>query len=229
MNTVQEYRNPLLIAVGAIVIAIILYVAVIAPQGTKLNSLKAQETTLQAQQATLQAQLTTLQTEKHQLSAHCADLEKIATQIPSVASASDLAAEQSSFYDQLTALVSSSGTSIPAFSWTGSTATGTTATTPTTPGAATGASTTAGVTPVPVSMQITGNYGQMSAFVAGLDSFPRLFVIQTFTLSFNSTTGTGATATVLNPLGTTNVGSEAPALWTGGTATAPPPARTSWL
>lgn len=211
MNTVQEYRNPLLIAGGALVVAIILYVALIAPQGSKLSSLHAQETTLQAQQATLQAQLTTLQTEKQKLSANCADLEKITTQIPSVKTASDLAAEQSSFYGQLSALVISSGTAIPAFAWGTTTAGGTTG------------SGSAGVVPVPLTMEITGNFQQMTAFVSGLDNFPRLFVIETFTLSLGSAaTGTASGAgSSSSASGAVSGSGSAAALWKGGTTTAP--------
>lgn len=69
-------------------------------------------------------------------------------------------------------------------------------------------------------MEISGNYQQMSAFVGGLDSFPRLFVIHTFTLSFGPPTS-GATASV-SATGASNVaaGENAPSLWVGGTPTA---------
>jgi Tfp pilus assembly protein PilO len=199
MSTVQEYRNPILIAVVGVVVAIILYAAFYSPQSSKLSTLQAQETTLQAQQAQLQSQLTVLQTEKQKLPANCADLEKISNQIPSVQSSSDLAAEQSSFYDQLTTLVGTSGTSIPTFSW----------------GSAGSASTGTGVTPVPVGMTISGNFGQMSAFVAGLDSFPRLFTIQTFTLSLG-----GASSTTSNTAASSSAAPSGSALWVGGTPTA---------
>jgi Tfp pilus assembly protein PilO len=200
MSTVQEYRNPLLIAAGAIVVAILIYTLGVSPQTSKLSTLQTQQTTLQTQEQSLQAQLTALQTEKQKLPANCADLQKIATQIPSVQSASDLAAEQSSFYNQLTALIAQSGTSFTTFAFTG----GTTAA-PSSSG-----TTAAGVVPVPVSLSVTGNFSQMSTFVAGLDSyqaFPRLFVIQTFALSLSA----AAPAS----------GASAPPLWTGGTATSP--------
>ena len=48
MNQVREYRNPLLIAGGALVVAIILWLALISPQNSKLSSLQSQSTTLQA-------------------------------------------------------------------------------------------------------------------------------------------------------------------------------------
>jgi hypothetical protein len=192
---------------------------VFSPQSSKLTNLKAQETTLTAQQAQLQAQLTVLQTEKQKLPANCADLEKISTQIPSVQSPSDLAAEQSSFYDQLTTLVGSSGTSIPLFSWAAGAAS-TTGGVGGSAGSSSGTTSTAGVVPVPVSMTITGNFTQMSAFVGGLDSFPRLFVIQNFTLALGSPTGAAGSASSSGS-SSTGAGSAAnPALWIGGTPTA---------
>ena len=62
------------------------------------------------------------------------------------------------------------------------------ATTPATAGAAgaTGAA-PADVVAVPTTLAVTGNYNQISAFITGLDSFPRLFVIQTFNFDFGTT------------------------------------------
>ena len=217
MSTIQEYRNPILIGVIGVVVAILLYAFVYSPQSSKLSTLNTQEATLTAQQAQLQSQLSVLQTEKQKLPANCADLQKISTQIPSVQQAGDLAAEQASFYDQLTALVQSSGTSIPTFSFTGAGTPTAGSTATTTPGATGGAAASSGVVPVGVTMTITGSYGQMSAFVGGLDSFPRLFVIQNFTLSLGSTTA-GTTTASTTP-GSGNTASGSGPLWTGGVAT----------
>ncbi|HWE69482.1 MAG TPA: hypothetical protein VG205_03920 [Acidimicrobiales bacterium] len=211
MNTVKEYQKPIMVGVLGVVVAILLYALLIAPQTSKLSSLNAQKSTLQTQETQLQTRLTTLQAEKQALPTKCASLQKITLQIPSVQNPGDLAAEQASFYNQLTALVGSSGTSIPSFAWTGNSPTGAAATTATTTPAAGSTPATSGVVPVPVKMHITGNYGQMSSFIAGLDSFPRLFVIQSFTLAIGpgsaaSTGSTGASATAAN----------APALWVGG-------------
>lgn len=197
-DTVKEYRNPILIGVGALVVALLIYALFISHQTSKLSSLQARETQLQTQQAQLQAQLATLESEKQKLPSKCADLAKISTQIPTVQNAGDLAAEQSSFYNQLTALVGTSGTTIPTFAWGG-----------------TAAAAGTGVVPVPVSMTITGNFGQMSAFIGGLDSFPRLFVIQTFTLAHGTSAAGGTAAS-----GGFN-GASAPPLWVGGVPTAP--------
>jgi hypothetical protein len=63
-------------------------------------------------------------------------------------------------------------------------------------------------------MTIAGNFSQMSAFVGGLDSFPRLFTIQTFTLSIGAVSTSGGTAAA-----STSVGPSP--LWVGGITTAP--------
>jgi Tfp pilus assembly protein PilO len=221
MNTVREYQKPIMVGVLGFVVAILLYALLVAPQSSKLSSLNAQKTTLATQQQQLQIQLTSLEKEKQQLPTKCASLQKITLQIPSVQNPGDLAAEQSSFYNQLTALVGSSGTGIPSFAWTGNAAT---TTTPITAPPAAGAPATAGgVVPVPVKMHITGTYGQMSAFIAGLDSFPRLFVIQSFTLAIGGAAGSAASTGSTGSTG--SAASAAPTagatpLWVGGTPTA---------
>jgi Tfp pilus assembly protein PilO len=214
MSTVREYRIPLAIAGGTLVVVILLWAILISPQKSKLASLQTHETQLQAQQTDLQGKLVSLQTEQQQLSTKCADLQKIATQIPSVQSPTDIDAEESSFESQFNGLAASTGVTLSQFSgFTPASAT----TTPTTP------ATKSGVVAVPTTLTVNGSYGQMLSFVNGLDSFPRLFVIQSFQLSTGTGSGSSTTAT------TTVVSSNAPAastggttpLWTGGTQTSP--------
>jgi Tfp pilus assembly protein PilO len=195
MNTVQEYRTPLLIGAITIVVAILLYAFLISPQDAKLTTLATQKSTLQGQASQLQTQLTVLQTEKQKLPGRCADLQKISTQIPSVQTGTDIDAEESSFESQLDALIAQSGVTITAFS-------GFTSAAAPSPAGAGAAGT--GVVPVPTTMTVTGTFNQMSNFIRGLDNFPRLFVIQKFTLS----------------IGTTGAASTTP-LWIGGQPTAP--------
>jgi Tfp pilus assembly protein PilO len=96
MNTVREYRMPLIVAAGGLVAALLLWAILVSPQSSKLSSLKNQESTLQQQQSALQVKLASLKSEKQSLTKSCADLEKIATQIPSVQSPTDIDAEESS-------------------------------------------------------------------------------------------------------------------------------------
>jgi Tfp pilus assembly protein PilO len=225
MNQVREYRNPLLIAGGALVVAIILWLALISPQNSKLSSLQAQSTTLQAQEATLQAKLTALESEGQKLSSNCADLVRISTQIPSVQSPTDVDAEESSFESQFNSLAGTSGVSLAQFSGftpAGATATGGVAV----PTATVGTATPSDVTAVPTTLTVQGNYGQISAFVNGLDTFPRLFVIQKFVLSYGqasaSSTASAATAAAAATPSTSGTASATlgTPLWEGGTPTA---------
>ncbi len=214
MNTVREYRMPLIIGAGALVAVLLLWTILVAPQNSKLSSLKAQETQLQSQQVALQAKLASLQTESQRLSSSCADLQKITTQIPSVQTPTDVDAEESSFESQFNGLAGSSGVTLTQFSGFAP-ATGT-ATSAAPAASAAGASTgglTAGVTPVPTTLAVTGNYGQITAFVNGMDNFPRLFVIQHFGLEY----GTAAAST--GSAGSASAGGTP--LWVGGTPTAP--------
>ncbi len=214
MNTVREYRMPLIIGAGALVAVLLLWAILVAPQNSKLSSLKSQETQLQSQQASLQAKLASLQAEGQRLSSSCADLQKITTQIPSVQAPTDVDAEESSFESQFNALAGSSGVALTQFSGFAPASAASTASTAATPATtstpAAGAATA--VTPVPTTLSVTGNYGQINAFVKGLDSFPRLFVIQHFDLVFGTSASASGSSSSAAPSGGTP-------LWVGGTAT----------
>jgi Tfp pilus assembly protein PilO len=208
MNEVRAYRIPLMIAAGSLVVALLLWAVLVSPQKSKLSSLQTQETQLQGQQAQLQAKLSSLKSEQQKLSSSCADLQKIATQIPSVQSPTDVDAEESSFESQFNALTASSGVTLTQFSGFApattaqASATGSTSSTPT------------GVVAVPTTLAVTGSYGQVLNFINELDAFPRLFVIQTFNLSY------GASGSTTTASATASVNASQPPLWTGGTATA---------
>jgi len=224
MNQVREYRNPLLIAGGALVVALVLWLVLISPQNSKLSSLQSQTTTLQGQEAALQAKLTALESEGQKLSSNCADLVRISTQIPSVQTPTDVDAEESSFESQFNSLAGSSGVALAQFSGftpAGSTATGSVAV-PTSSSA--GGTTPADVTAVPTTLTVQGNYGQITAFVNGLDDFPRLFVIQKFVLSFGQATSSGVssatTASAAASGSAPAVSATGTPLWVGGTPTA---------
>ena len=218
MNQVREYRMPLLIAGGAFVIAIILWLALISPQNSKLSSLQDQTTQLQTQEATLQARLTALQSEGQKLSSNCADLQKISTQIPSVQTPTDIDAEESSFESQFNDLAGTSGVTLAQFS--GFAPASSTAST--SKKSVTG---TAGVTAVPTTLTVQGNYGQIELFINGLDKFPRLFVIQKFELAYGAaavgaTAASSTAATASSPSAASSSGSPTgPPLWVGGTPT----------
>ena len=205
MNVVQEYRNPILIGAGGLVVAILLWFVWISPQSSHLSNLNNQKSQLQGQVQSLNSQLASLRTEKQQIPAKCTKLTKITTQIPSVLTPSDLAAEQASFFKQLTDIGTSSQVVIPKFAYSGASSTS---------GSSSGSSSSSsGVVPVPVTMTVTGNYGQMTKFIGQLDSFPRLFTIDAFKLSLGNASGGSSTGTG------TGSSSGPPALWIGGAPT----------
>lgn len=215
MNEVREYRIPLLMAAGTLVVALLLWAILISPQSSKLSGLKAQETTLQTQQNTLQAKLASLKTEQQKLSSSCADLQKISTQIPSVQSPTDVDAEESSFENQFNGLTAGSGVSLTQFS---GFAPATTAQTTPAPAPGSTGSTPVGVVAVPTTLAVSGNYDQIHAFIDDLDGFPRLFVIQTLTLAYGtSSSAAGVTSSSTGTTGSSGAGQ--PPLWTGGVAT----------
>ena len=59
--------------------------------------------------------LASLKSEKQSLTKSCADLEKIATQIPSVETPTDVDAEESSFENQFNALAAVTGVTLTQF------------------------------------------------------------------------------------------------------------------
>ena len=214
MNEVREYRVPLMIAGGTLVVALLLWAILVSPQNSKLSNLQAQQTTLQTQQTALQAKLASLKSEQQKLSSSCADLQKIATQIPSVQSPTDIDAEESSFENQFNGLTAGSGVTLTQFS--GFAPATTAQATPTAPATSPTAS-PAGVVAVPTTLAVTGNYSQIHTFIDDLDGFPRLFVIQKFVLSFGSSAPTASTPGSAPAAGAASGGQ--PALWVGGTAT----------
>jgi len=214
-ESVKEYRIPLMIGAGALVVALLMWALLVAPQNSKLASLQTQETQLQAQQSNLQVKLSSLKTEQQKLSSSCADLQKIATQIPSVQSPTDLAAHESSFENQFNALTARTGVSLTQFS-------GFTPATSTSTATATGGTAApAGVVAVPTTLAVTGNYGQITAFVNGLDNFPRLFIIPSFVLAFGATAATTTAGASSASSGSSSAASAgASPLWVGATPTA---------
>jgi Tfp pilus assembly protein PilO len=160
MEQLKRFRIPVITGVATLVLAVIVYAAWISPEGSHLAKLHAMQTQLQAQQTQLQIRIATLRKEKSQLSANCAQLTTDLTEIPGTPSVD-------SFLQQITHLAVSSGD-------------------PNTPtisvNQAVGGD-KAGVTSVQVGLTLQGTYGQMTQFLAGLDSFPRLFTVTSITVA----------------------------------------------
>ena len=215
MNEVREYRIPLLMGAATLVVALLVWAVLISPQNSKLSSLQTKETTLQGQQTALEAKLASLKSEQQKLSSSCADLQKIATQIPSVQSPTDVDAEESSFENQFNGLVAGSGVALTQFSGFAPATTAQTA-----PASGSTSSTPSGVVAVPTTLAVTGNYGQITTFINDLDGFPRLFVIQSFVLTYGADAAAATTSSASASSTSAAASAGAPPLWTGGTPTA---------
>jgi Tfp pilus assembly protein PilO len=153
MEQLKRFRVPVITGVGTLIFALIVFAAWISPEGSNLTKLQAKQAQLQTQQLALQERIATLKREKSQLGSDCSQLTTDLTEIPATPSVS-------SFLNQVSALADSSGDpNTPSISVTQATAA------------------SKAVTPVTVALTLSGTYGQMTAFLQGLDTFPRLFTV----------------------------------------------------
>ena len=197
--------------------ALLLWAVLVSPQNSKLSSLQTQETTLQTQQTSLQAKLASLKTEQQKLSSQLRrpaedrhpDPERpepdrcrcrgVLVREPVQRPDRQLRRHP----DPVQRLRpghhghrTTPATAAPAA------------------GRRHGGPPPTGVVAVPTTLAVTGNYGQMTTFINGLDSFPRLFVIQTFVLAYGaaSTSASSASASgcVLGSAALAAAGSQPP-------------------
>ena len=178
METLKQYRTPLLVGVGALVVAVAVLVAWIIPEGHKLSTLNGQKQLLGTQEQALQTEIVTLQHDENQKVANCATLTDLLQEIPSTL-------DEGQFVLAVGALAQASGApSIPSLAW--------------------GASTTgSGVNAVGVTLTLSGTFGQVMNFVKGIDgsTFSRLFTVSSFSVSpaGSSTSGGGGGASGSGP------------------------------
>lgn len=163
----KRYQQPIIIGAVAVVVALVVFVAWISPEGTKASQLGAQKVQLQQQAVQLQQQLATLQAEQRNVKANCATLTKDLAEIPT-------SPDGAEFLVDITNLAHTSGDpNTPSY----------------TPGAVTKGP--SGVSEIPGSLSLTGTFGQLRRFLKGLDTFPRLFTVNTISLSGGPVTNGG--------------------------------------
>jgi Tfp pilus assembly protein PilO len=173
MERVKQYRVPLIATLGVLVLALVVYMAWISPEGSKLTSLKNRE----SQQASLESELIGLEHEKQNITATCAKLATDISEIPATP-------QVDNFLNQVTNLAVQSGDpNTPSISVTS---------------AAGSVKGTTGVTPVAVSLSLGGTYDQMAQFLSGLYTFPRLFTINGANLAGGSAAVGGTSQYTLN-------------------------------
>lgn len=172
MEQIKRFRIPLVGAVAAVVVALVVWSAWISPEGNKASALSLQKSQALAQEQSLQTQLATLKEEQRNVKANCAQLNRDLTMIPTSPDASQ-------FLQQITALAQASGDPhTPSYSL------GTPTATPGSTAASTGAGAApAGTSVITVQLSLAGTFGQMTQFIQGVSSFKRLFTISSISIT----------------------------------------------
>ena len=183
MNTVREYRMPLMIGAATLVVALLLWAVLVSPQNSKLSSLQTQETTAaDPADHARRPSWPRSKTEKQKLSSQLRRPAEDRHPDPERAEPDRHRRRGVVVREPVQRSDGRSGVTLTQFSGfapaTTAQAPDPDATRP--PGAP--AERRPAWWPVPTTLAVTGNYSQISAFINGLDSFPRLFVIQTFML-----------------------------------------------
>lgn len=162
-------RSPVILGVvgGMIVLIIIWWLAWMSPEASKLDTVKAQETSLQAQVVTLNQQITLLKAESKLVQRELPYLSRFQTAIPPTPDIGGLVLQ----IDQLANKTGVNMTSISDNVVVASTVPG-------------------GLSTIPVSFTVSGNHKQVFTFLTDFYSLPRLITIQSLTLSPGAASGT---------------------------------------
>ncbi len=161
----ERFKFPLISAGIVVVVLLVAYMAWISPEGSKLSKLNTQEATLTSQEQGLSADIAHLRVEGGHLVANCTHLSERVAQIP-------VAPDEGAFLTQIDALATSTGTSLPGYTFS-------------LPSATSGAPTTSASTTMPsitVTLNFSGTYSQVTAFLNGLDKLGRLYAVQSYSL-----------------------------------------------
>lgn len=147
LDHVRLYLKPILIAGGALLFAVLVTTFWILHIQNELSTISGTHVTLQEQENALAAQITRLKNEKSRLPANCAQLKQEATEIPQQASTA-------TFDDEINWLSEVTGADVSELD--------------DPVGSATAAS--GGLTSIPVTVDLSGTFAQLSAFLGQLDS-----------------------------------------------------------
>ena len=181
----ERFKFPLISAGIVVVVLLVAYMAWISPEGSKLSKLNTQEATLTSQEQGLSADIAHLRVEGGHLVANCTHLSERVAQIP-------VAPDEGAFLTQIDALASSTGTTLPGYSFSVVPPSSTSSTAVKEPSAP--------VLPaITVTLNFSGTYSEVTAFLNGLDKLGRLYAVNSYSLkqsSPSSLSGTGALAVI---------------------------------
>ncbi len=175
----ERYRFPLIVAGIVVVVLLVAYMAWISPEGSKLSTANAKKTALVAQEQSLAAEITHLKKESGHLLANCTALNERVAQIPS-------SPDEGVFLTQIDALASSTGTTLPGYSFSVVPPSSTSSTAVKEPSAP--------VLPaITVTLNFSGTYSEVTAFLNGLDKLGRLYAVNSYSLKQSSPSSLSAT------------------------------------
>ena len=154
--------------IGAIVLLLLWWFVWMSPEGNKLSSVNAQESSLQAQISSLNTTIAGLKQQSALVPSELPYLAKFTSAVPDLP-------ESGVLTEQLYNLMNQTHTFISSLS------------------DATVTATTEGYSTIPVSLVVVGSHDSVMSFIQGIYNLPRLVTIQTLTL----TPATGGTTTNL--------------------------------
>ncbi len=154
MNDLNRYRIPAIGVAGVVVVFLILWLAWLSPEGSKVSSLDGQKATLQAQVNQLQQTVAHDKALQQNFGTACTKLAGALEKIPYGQ------ANVSPFFQEVTNLATASGD-------------------PNTPSISiTSSQTSSGADqPVGISLSLSGTYSQLETFIKGIDGLKRLFIV----------------------------------------------------
>jgi Tfp pilus assembly protein PilO len=173
-------RVALIALVGLFVVVGGWYIAFSRPESSHLNALRVQETKAEANLSQLQVQLDSLRVLQREVPAEQAALNRLNQDVPEGPSLDQLLDVINHAASVAGVSLTSIGTPEPS-GWGGS-------------GSTAGATTGPGPQTMTLSISVTSNNAGLLRFITALDSAPRLFLVDNFSLANSSQNSSGSTS-----------------------------------
>ncbi len=184
-----RYKFPMIAGGVVILIGIIVYFAWIGPEDTHLSALDKTKAGLVARERVLEADIASLRLMSRNFNVNCSKLGTRIAQLPP-------SADEGQFLSQVDTVAGVSGSTVTGYSF----SLPTISTSPFTSGSA---APKAFLPSVTVTLDLSGSYSQLTAFLLKLDSLSRLYTVTAYNLSIPATSGVTASSGVLPSAGTT--------------------------
>ena len=179
---IQRYKYPLAVVGIVVVVLLVVYLAWIGPEGSKFSTLNTQKATLISQEQSLSAVIDHLRVEGGHLKANCANLNKRIAEIPT-------SPDQGEFLTQIDGLASSTGTATPSYTFS--------LAVPSSGSSSPSSSSTSSLPAITVTLNFTGGYRQVIAFLNGLDNLGRLYTVSSYSLKEAASTYSSGSSAII--------------------------------